>query len=539
MSNRINRNQSQETKKTIAGLVLLAISVYTLYSYGTALFIFTPPVKADSYSSFPPIIAPGLPTPEEIENLSLEEAVELIDDLQTSEIAELIPELDPFLAGNIIAQLSRLKMIVIVEKAIENGEIDYVAEMVNNMPIEVAGDLLLSLEPDLTETLLELMANHDITEAARRLEEAVKQAEISGELNDFTAILEEMDVNILIDLLQEISLLPATPSTVATIFEAMSPESVIQILTNWINRQDFESLSMVIEVLSDTKLADYYLGLSPVPRNILFPRLGEITQDRLPNLGVFRVSELEINPENGTIGDNFNISAAVSNIGSDWGIYYAEVTLDGEVILEEKITISPSDTKTLSWLFTPIEARVYEVGFEDIRNTFIVVQNVQSLEPAEFTYSKFSIDPLVALPGDMTTVSVEIKNIGEETGSEIVELLVDDELFTTKLVTLAGGESELVVFRDVLVLDEPGVYVVKIGDLSLAYVIETEPVVSLRSNRLALILTFVVFLGYITGVYFISKNTDENKQDQDVGVLEKIQKRIDQLLKKISSSKEE
>lgn len=463
---------SRDTKRILAGLVLIAASFYTIYSYSVALFAFTPPVKQGSYSSFPPIIAPTLPTVEEIEELSLEEAVELIDGLQTSDVAEIFPELDPFLAGNILAQLSNLKMIVILEKMVVNGETSYVAEMLNNMPIEIAGDLLLNLEPELMTSLLELMADNNLTEAARRLEEAIKQSKFAGKLGSFTSTLEHIDMDILVDLFEEITRLPATPSTVASVFEVMSMPKVLEIVSVWIDQETFEPLEKIFIELSNETLSNIFLNLNTALRNLLYPNLDENTQERLPNLGTFELSNLKINPKTGPVGTEFEISVEVSNIGFGWGKYFVNFTLNEFLIEDKKLTIAPNGSKVLSWLICPETEDEYRIKVNTLTETFNVISLEDTIEPAYFVYRQLDIDPLITKVGETSSVSVILENIGDKPGTELVQLFVDDKLIDTKNITLEGGEYQFVIFSDILTFETPGIYIVKIRELSRAYLVE-------------------------------------------------------------------
>ena len=79
--------------------------------------------------------------------------------------------------------------------------------------------------------------------------------------------------------------------------------------------------------------------------------------------------------------------------------------------------------------------------------------------PPKFMVSNFSITPRVAMPGEPIVISANVKNIGEESGTHIIELLIQGEVVSSRNVSLAPGESKTIVF--ITSKEKTGVY--KIG----------------------------------------------------------------------------
>jgi hypothetical protein len=71
---------------------------------------------------------------------------------------------------------------------------------------------------------------------------------------------------------------------------------------------------------------------------------------------------------------------------------------------------------------------------------------VPVLEPAEFVLSDLEIDPNDVTIGDTSQISVNVVNVGEETGSYEVTLNVNGQTIDTTTVSLRGGEAQTVYF---------------------------------------------------------------------------------------------
>jgi hypothetical protein len=67
-------------------------------------------------------------------------------------------------------------------------------------------------------------------------------------------------------------------------------------------------------------------------------------------------------------------------------------------------------------------------------------------EPAHFVANGLSATPAEVKVGENVTISLNVANDGEETGSYSVELKIDGQTIDSQMVTLAGGQSETVSF---------------------------------------------------------------------------------------------
>jgi len=83
--------------------------------------------------------------------------------------------------------------------------------------------------------------------------------------------------------------------------------------------------------------------------------------------------------------------------------------------------------------------------------------------PADFQISDLDVTPSEVEAGEEVTVSVRITNVGGQTGSYTVPLIINQTIEDTKTVTLEKGASNTTEFK--IIKQTPGKYNVEIGGL--------------------------------------------------------------------------
>ena len=96
-----------------------------------------------------------------------------------------------------------------------------------------------------------------------------------------------------------------------------------------------------------------------------------------------------------------------------------------------------------------------------------------SLKPAEFTFTDLTIEPPEAAAGQSIAVSVNVTNIGEETGTHTVDLIINGIVKETKSIELLGAESKTVEFT--IAESNSGSYSVEIEGLTGSFAISSAP----------------------------------------------------------------
>jgi len=100
---------------------------------------------------------------------------------------------------------------------------------------------------------------------------------------------------------------------------------------------------------------------------------------------------------------------------------------------------------------------------------FAVLSPIKPL-PASFSVSDLAVTPGDVNEGEAISVSVTVFNSGEAEGEYEVVLKLNNEALESKLVTLAGGSSELVTFS--ITGGSPGEYLVDVNGLSGSFTVK-------------------------------------------------------------------
>ncbi len=83
--------------------------------------------------------------------------------------------------------------------------------------------------------------------------------------------------------------------------------------------------------------------------------------------------------------------------------------------------------------------------------------------PAEFQISDLEVTPSEVEAGEEVTISVKVTNLGGQTGSYTLQLLLNQTIEDTKIVALDGGASTTTEFK--IVKQTPGTYSIEIDEL--------------------------------------------------------------------------
>ncbi|GAH16249.1 unnamed protein product, partial [marine sediment metagenome] len=141
----------------------------------------------------------------------------------------------------------------------------------------------------------------------------------------------------------------------------------------------------------------------------------------------FIVSDLSIEPkevvlEEGVDAFTFSITVKVANIGEQEGTHTVNLKVDGDVIQAGTVTLWGGEETSITFDVTRGEG-TYEVEVEEFTGSFMVEPYPIPPTPAEFVFSNLEMTP----DEDLTiTISVNATNDGEETGSYIVRLKLDE-----------------------------------------------------------------------------------------------------------------
>jgi len=474
-----------------------------------------------------PIIPPppSTPTPEEISEMTPEEAAETLEGLETEEAADIMEELDIATATSIIEQIEDVTAADIIGEMEPQSVADIFEELIEETAVEIlvesevtsaatilelveeaeAGDILdavvqlnkmdsfsevllgmeenasagalLAAEAGSGARLVEAMAEEDLTEAARRVEAAVnlRAREIDAEaaeglLKKAAEMLENVNTDSLVQLFIEITNLPNTPETVAAVFEIMNLTKTLEVVSEWVSQGALQELADVFGYLTSETLTKLYLGTSTDERLAIYPYLSVETIAALPSLAEFKISLISVLPVRVETGEAVTTSIRVSNVGDEAGNCTVTLMVNGLVEQRETITVGAGASTTVSFSVVKRIVGVYHIEVDGLTGSFTVVAPPA---PAEFEVSGLVLSPIEVDPSEEVQVSFTVSNIGEEAGSHSVEVKVDGENVDSRSVTLSGGEAASLSFS--ISSEEEGSHTVEVDGLKTSFEVYVPP----------------------------------------------------------------
>ncbi len=164
--------------------------------------------------------------------------------------------------------------------------------------------------------------------------------------------------------------------------------------------------------------------------------------DPKPTPGI-SVVETDLSTTTVEVDETFYLSVTLENEADEPKEQTLELTRDGEVIDEQKVTLEGGETKTVTFEQTIADAGSYEYA---ISGHQLGMVSATEPEPAAFETSNTYLSDSSISAGETIEVTATVENVGGETGTHTAELVIDGEVVATQEVTLDPGESEVVTF---------------------------------------------------------------------------------------------
>ncbi len=164
----------------------------------------------------------------------------------------------------------------------------------------------------------------------------------------------------------------------------------------------------------------------------------------------FVVSDLDPDDRTVTRGDLIDVSAIVENVGDVSDTQTVEFRIDDEPVDEEELELEEGESETISFEdidTADLDPDEYEHGIftEDDSGT----ATLTVLSPPAFTVSDLDPEEVTVTQGEPIDVSATVENVGEVTGTQTVELRIDDEVIDERELELDGEESETIDFEGI------------------------------------------------------------------------------------------
>ena len=184
----------------------------------------------------------------------------------------------------------------------------------------------------------------------------------------------------------------------------------------------------------------------------------------------FELSGGSLSDDSITEGESVEVSATVENVGDREGTFTAELEVDGHVEATTDVTLAGGASDTVTFSYEPPDAGEYELvvagddGDDDRTQTH--AGTLEVLEPAEFEVWDATLSETKIFEGDSVEVTATVENTGEVEDTFTAELEVEladssVEVRATEDVTLAGGESTMVVFDETF--ESAGTYEISVS----------------------------------------------------------------------------
>lgn len=406
--------------------------------------------------------------------------LEVIEERPVEEQAEILVEQQAEQAAAVVEELEIEAAVDIVEEAVQAGTTEEIAEVVNEVEPEVVAEVLLDSDPQLAAEVVNKMAADDLNSAAIRVEEAVKKkvgtvdatksAEYEAQIDGIvTASLTETEkAQALVDLFIEIANLPNTPSTVAEVFEIIGLEKTMEVVSIWVEKAAYSELAKVYSYLTTETLAEVYTAMTTAARTAVFPYFDAATLGNLPELTTFTV-DVDSSPATVETGEAVTVTATITNTGDEIGDIRVTMT-EGSTEESEVLTLDAGASETLTWTITKATAGTYTVDVNGETTSWTVEAPPT---PAAFETSNLAVTPATIMAGEDVTVTVDVENTGEESGSTTVSVELDGVEVDSEMVTLDGGASTTVSFT--ITSETEGAHTVEVDGESASFTVEEAP----------------------------------------------------------------
>jgi PGF-pre-PGF domain-containing protein len=227
----------------------------------------------------------------------------------------------------------------------------------------------------------------------------------------------------------------------------------------FLNRYDpdlGEWISLPTKRVKEDSTKVYYTAAIP-----LFSTFAITGSETVPTVA-FKVSNLDISPAEVAAGEAITIEADVTNTSATAGVYVAILWIDSTVEAAQNVSLQANEKKSVSFSVTKKAEGSYEVRVDRLFGSFEVTKAAP--KPAAFTVGSLAISPAEVDIGGTVSISVNVANTGDLTGTYTITLKINGEVVETKEVTLAGGASKTVTF--ITFKDKAGSYSVDVNGIA-------------------------------------------------------------------------
>lgn len=196
----------------------------------------------------------------------------------------------------------------------------------------------------------------------------------------------------------------------------------------------------------------------------------------VPRPATFTVGNLTITPATVESGKSVTISAQISNTGDLSGAYLVTLKINNVAETTSNITLAAGAKQLATFVVTKTTVGTYTVDVNGLPGSFTVKAAAVQPKPASFTIGVLKVTPDEVEIGQSVTISAQVTNTGDASGTYQVVLKINNAAEATKEVTLAGGAGGTVTFTTSKTA--AGSYDVNVNGLPGKFTVKTAPPVT-------------------------------------------------------------
>jgi hypothetical protein len=198
-----------------------------------------------------------------------------------------------------------------------------------------------------------------------------------------------------------------------------------------------------------------------------------------PKAAEFTVTDLTVNPLEPEVFEPVLITVNVTNIGDEHGEYVANLTINGVLEQNQTVLVLGRNSTIVEFTFLKETAETFTVEIGGLSTSLTFTNPPPS--SSKIGLSNLVVSPYEVWPNETITATVIATNIGEESDSLSMRLMVDDVFVERRAIELAAKETTTVEFTFNETVE--GKHFVKVNVLSGTFTVVPEGFHTLLISR--------------------------------------------------------
>jgi hypothetical protein len=220
-----------------------------------------------------------------------------------------------------------------------------------------------------------------------------------------------------------------------------------------VDNEAVETTEISIKPAESKKIVFHYTALTPRTHQVEINGIQADLEVLRP--AEFQLSALKISPSEILPKQTITVNTDISNLGDVEGMYSAKLTVDEKTVAARDILVKPGTDEDVAFTCTIDSTGTHSLQLGDLS------KNVTVLKPAEFTITEMNLDNPEIAVGKPVTVTAQVSNKGEVSGSYTAALTIDGKDVESKGVVVGPGAAEMVTFG--VNKNTPGSYQIALG----------------------------------------------------------------------------